>query len=63
MRVSGYYVKGKTILGTDKNQEVDERTEKMISEDEEAKHLKCQDTEWIIRIPRSDETRDGEEAN
>lgn len=40
MRVSSYYVKGKTISDNYKKQEVDEFTEKMtISENEEAKQL------------------------
>lgn len=44
MGVSGYYVKGKTIKGTDKNQEIGKLIEKMmISEDEETRHSKCQD--------------------
>ena len=35
----------------------------MISEDGEAKNLKCQDIEWILKTPRSGEIRDGEERN
>lgn len=56
-------LKEKAIPGTDKNQEIDKLTEKMISEDGEAKNLKCQDIEWILKTPRSGEIRDGEERN
>lgn len=56
-------LKEKTVSSIDKNK-ADELTEKMmISEDEEAKHLKSQDIEWILKIPRNGEIRDGEERN
>lgn len=54
----------KTISSIDQNQEIDEFTEKMmISEDEEAKLLKFQDIEWVLKIARNGEIRDGEKRN
>lgn len=35
----------------------------MISEDEEAKLLKFQDIEWVLKIARNGEIRDGEKRN
>lgn len=63
MGVSSYDVKGEKTSDNEENQEVDELIEKlMISVDEDAKKLKCQEVKWRLKTSRDGEIRGGEET-